>query len=276
MHPDWEWERNLKSGLLTAPNIEKIKFVLQYDATPHLRCDGEDGSCVGFDNLIKKTAITVEHISSRFFDHPSYLKEDQKPILFVYHAHVLFDKLGREKFDKFIKQIREKTPQDLFLVGDIMNKDWFGFKDNVFLTRRFDAVTSYNMPALPQGYSRNDKDQLVVKGSYESLVDGYIDQAQRWSKLARGQNRKLVPPLLTGFSDRKLFEAGYNNWLAERTQPSPEAFARMVRGVKSYIDSQLKMVVVCAWNEFQEGASLEPTSELGFSYLQALRGVLGD
>lgn len=277
MYPGWEWEKNLESGLLQARNLEEINFIIQYDATPHLRCDGVGKKdCDPFVNLIEKTATTVSYIASEYFDHPSYLRLQNKPTLFVYHAHVLYDKLGRKRFNSFLEELRGQVPGAVYLVGDLVNADWFSFKENVFLTRRFEAVTSYNMPTLGKGYSRNENNKLSVVAPYSTLVDGYIEQAERWSQFASSLNRSFIPPLLTGFSNRTMYDSGYDDWLVQRYNYNAEEFARMAWGVKRFIDPQLGLVVVGAWNEFQEGAVLEPTFEFGFSYLEIVKEVFGD
>lgn len=47
----------------------------------------------------------------------------------------------------------------------------------------------------------------------------------------------------------------------------------MAEEIKRFIDPDLNMVIVEAFNEFQEGTVIEPTRESGFTYLDIIRDV---
>lgn len=58
---------------------------------------------------------------------------------------------------------------------------------------------------------------------------------------------------------------------------SPEGFAHGIQQLSraERKDASSEYIVVNAWNEWGEGAMLEPTSQLGFAYLEALQSSLG-
>lgn len=45
----------------------------------------------------------------------------------------------------------------------------------------------------------------------------------------------------------------------------------MCQRAKDYVDPKLNAVIVECWNEFGEGTYIEPTTQFGFGYLDALR-----
>jgi len=55
-----------------------------------------------------------------------------------------------------------------------------------------------------------------------------------------------------------------------RTHSRPEKFYEMCQRAKDYVDPKLNAVIVECWNEFGEGTYIEPTTQFGFGYLDAL------
>ena len=60
----------------------------------------------------------------------------------------------------------------------------------------------------------------------------------------------------------------------------PEKFREMLRRVRVFTDrhpvaERKKLVLIEAWNEYGEGAVIEPHREWGFAYLDAVRDVFG-
>lgn len=84
---------------------------------------------------------------------------------------------------------------------------------------------------------------------------------------------KLVAPIApTGVSNRLLHEAGIDDWLVDRHEGVSYATAKEMAEVgASYADADLKMVVIGAWNECNEGAAVVPSKEFGFGPIHAVR-----
>ena len=64
-----------------------------------------------------------------------------------------------------------------------------------------------------------------------------------------------------------------------RKDSTPEKFAQMLIGAKRLIDSNKvgmpNVIMIEAWNEFGEGAYIEPTKKWGFDYLKTISKVIG-
>ncbi|MBN1342279.1 MAG: glycoside hydrolase family 99-like domain-containing protein, partial [Phycisphaerae bacterium] len=56
-----------------------------------------------------------------------------------------------------------------------------------------------------------------------------------------------------------------------RTNPRPRLFHEMCVKAKRYVDPKLRMILAECWNEFGEGAYIEPTARFGFGWLDAMR-----
>jgi hypothetical protein len=139
----------------------------------------------------------------------------------------------------------------------------------------FDAVTSYNMPDAGSRFHKNNKGHSICKSYYKDVVDGYIDLTKKWEIIVKKNNKKIIPAVIPGFSNRIMYEKGYDDWMVIWNNPSPQEFKRMCKGIEPYIDNELNLIVAEAWNELHEGSVLEPTVEKGFKYLNVIREVFG-
>jgi len=266
MYPGWNWELNLENGIKSSRFLDKFKFAINYNDTPHRTTTSNDE---------RKTTEVMEHLCSHYFGHPSYLKIDNRPVVITFQSHIYASRFGIESLDNLIKVMRktcEENGHEIYLIGDVMNNSWYpGI--NASLSRGFDAITSYNMPDAGSKFSANEKGQNVCVDSYDKLVDGYIRLWGEWLNLARKYKVKLVPPLLPGFSNKILYEGGYDDFLCDRKDSTQDKFRRMCEASAPYIDTELNTAITESWNEFQEGSVIEPTLEFGFDYIDTIREI---
>jgi hypothetical protein len=130
---------------------------------------------------------------------------------------------------------------------------------------------------LGQGYSAysgwnyvKSKDISQV-ADYQSMVDTYLDFYAA-AKSTKGV-LSYIAPASPGWDSRPWDGAK----AVVRSKPTPEKFIQMLAGAKLLVDSKkegiLDIVMIEAWNEFGEGAYLEPTKKWGFEYLKAVNDV---
>jgi hypothetical protein len=104
---------------------------------------------------------------------------------------------------------------------------------------------------------------------YQSMVDTYLDFYGS-AKSTKG-TLSYIAPASPGWDSRpwggKLF----------RENPTPEKFKQMLIGAKDFVGSNKSnipnILMIEAWNEFGEGAFIEPTKKWGFEYLQVIRST---
>jgi hypothetical protein len=133
----------------------------------------------------------------------------------------------------------------------------------------YDAVTAYNWP------------QLGMTGEgmfapFETLVPAFRRQ---WEHLLAESPIPLTPlPVCGGWDSRPWH--GENNLV--RFGRTPELFKRHLRDANALLEARgakpeiPRAILVEAWNEWGEGSYLEPHSEFGFGYLDAIRQVFTD
>jgi hypothetical protein len=67
-------------------------------------------------------------------------------------------------------------------------------------------------------------------------------------------------------------------WLIILSRISPTAFEDMLSRARRHIEKNglRKIITIEAWNEWAEGSYVEPSTEYGFGWLDAIRKVFAD
>jgi len=276
--PLWGWENNLEDGLLRAKFLPYINFLICFNPPSW------SNSTLGINStLLEKFANeTVGYIARNYYEHPSYFKINNRPLLMLLWASGYYDRFGPEKFDLFISVIRDSAIRSgyyNYLVGDVISS-WIGDDENSLNHAKevidpFDAISAYAILDAGEKWEYDERGNVHLVKPYDTMVEGYTDLSKWWSTQAKKYSKKIIPPLTTGFDNSIMYEKGIDNWLVVRTKSTFEGYKRMCEGIKPFIDPELKMVVGGAWNEFQEGWAIEPTKEFRSSYLDVLYDVFG-
>jgi hypothetical protein len=114
-------------------------------------------------------------------------------------------------------------------------------------------------------------DPSAFRADYESAIYGY---SVIWATVAETGLIDHIPVTEPGWDSRP--------WHGEkalvRTGRSPAQFERMLANARAFVDRYAlgggqRVVLIEAWNEYGEGAAIEPHCEWGFGYLEATRRV---
>lgn len=138
--------QHFKQGMMNAPSLDKIKFCMLYETT----ILDDRGS---WYNGTKEEALyeDLKIIVDEFFDHPSYLKINGRPVIIFYitRSRMPFE----EGFDglSVLANMRERLGSNIYFIADEpFFNTYYESPDengNAFLngTQVFDAYTTYNM-----------------------------------------------------------------------------------------------------------------------------------
>lgn len=215
------------------------------------------------------TALELEQFGDlvirKYLTHPSYLRIDNKPVVFLLSGHSFVRNLGAEgakaEFDRFEQRCREAGLEGVYLVfceGEINSEQ--DIKDSV--TAGADAFCRYNYPYA--GTNINGPGTHAVF-PYSQLVDEGEKVWQHWKNVTGGA---FWPTVMPGWDRRpwtKHNDVRYEN-------NTPELFGESLRRSRKYVNDQ-KIVMIEAWNEWGEGSVLEPSVEHGFAYLEQVRDI---
>lgn len=204
----------------------------------------------------------IAHIAEYMRD-PRYLRVDGKPVLLVYRPGVLPN--ARETADRWRAWCRLND------IGELHLAYVQSFESPVPSNIGFDSAVEFP-PNLHNG-RQHASVQKLINADYEGTVLDWPAMAQsfisrdlpRYS-LHRGVNTAWDNESRRPGKGRTYMSstAGrYGDWLVSvvRSQPENETSVR-------------PLVFINAWNEWSEGAALEPDARFGYAYLEATRNAL--
>jgi hypothetical protein len=232
----------LEQGLLKSSFIDQFEFALTW----------ENHNCAGVSSLEDLLENLMPHWIENYFRHPSYLRFDGKPVLFLYSA------------DKFIEQL-----------GGLSNS-----RAAMAAMRRMCREAGLN-GLIIAGEDRNDNRTVLEKFRVSGLDASWSYGMQRVSDLRLRREWDLLPDIATismGWDPRPWQEyIGY--WWTSHYQRTPEEFRKVAEEtleiMKSWPEGSIARHIVQLdnWNEWAEGHYIAPSREGGFGYLEAIRQV---
>lgn len=227
----------------------------------------------GDNELLMKQMLQTEddekfmHDILPFFKDKRYIKIDSKPVLIVYRPH-LFDKnRAKALFINFRKIAKNNGLPDLYIIA----ANSHGFSDNPN-DWGLDAIVEFP----PHGVT-NKASIINPEGYKNSKFKGHLFDMKSYI-----EKRKYIYK-----TDYKLFKTIFPGWDntarkaysgANIFEMNPALYKKWLRGIISYTkknnSKNEQYIFINAWNEWAEGAHLEPDTRYGYAYLQATKDVL--
>ena len=262
----------ISESFLKAKNIGDIKFCLFYESYG-AGFRAEYGSTIFSDQMVENFVADVLKMAGLFFDHPSYLRVDGRPVVFFYVSRTFYG-----KYDEALNRIRaelNKKGIDPFLIGDeifwnvtatlpnragktgveVVDIPVFSKEPQKERIRLFDAVTSYNMyeSEYPShaGYGARSRHIPEVEAKYREY------------RKACGKKVALVPNVMPGYNDRgdRPDDAHYaipRQW--DKGQAEGSFFVHSFQRLGfPFADPRLNMIMITSFNEWNEDTAIEPT-----------------
>ncbi|MCR4413910.1 MAG: glycoside hydrolase family 99-like domain-containing protein [Thermoguttaceae bacterium] len=263
---DWYWDRGarqlehaLHEGYFRAQYRKHLKFCL-------LWANHNPPGSASEEDLLRVTRYWID----QYFKRPEYLTIDGRPVVIIFTPHRITQDLGVERtkaaFAAMRAACREAGLAGLYLAGCTGPS-----RQTVAQMKEegYDAATGYNYP------SAGAKPEDGNRPPYDSAITGY---KAIWDAIAGYRLMDYLPVTDPGWDARP--------WHGENTlaRPGrhPAKFKRMLQLARQFSDDhpvgprKEKIVLVEAWNEFGEGAAIEPHREFGFGYLDAIREVFSE
>jgi glycosyltransferase involved in cell wall biosynthesis len=228
------------------------------------RWDGKDSEIlIAQDHSDTDDLAFIKHVS-RYFSDPRYIRIDGRPLLLVYRPALLPS--VRKTAQRWRKWLRDNG------LGEIYLAYTQSFESPVPAEIGFDAAIEF--PPNNMGLAR---DASLAGAQQEESNLAIYD----WRALVARSRRYLAPAY-------KLFRAVTPSWDNTARRPrdgtvlahaSPNAFhewlSNAIADAKRRIASpEERLVFINAWNEWAEGAHLEPDKRHGFAWLEAARRAL--
>jgi glycosyltransferase involved in cell wall biosynthesis len=195
-----------------------------------------------------------------------YLRFDGKPVLIVYRVSLLPDPAATAA--RWRAQCRRAGIGELYLVAarsfEITDPRPYGF----------DAALEF--PPHQISVSRINERVDIVNPGYRGSVFDYEELASAYARQSAA-DYPLIKTVVPGW-DNEARKPGAGHTFHGS---SPAAYAKWLREAYSATvdrmradSSQPPLLFVNAWNEWAEGAHLEPDRKYGYAFLQATRDVV--
>lgn len=201
-----------------------------------------------------------------FFEDKRYIRKNNCPVFIIYKP---------DKFDA-IKNMM-KYWNDLALAHGLQGIYFIGTNDDKWRQKGFNAMVQYE-PSYTFGYEKNTffkkgfyfenlRNQLEIRG-FECLR--LAKYTAVWNRiLERKSRRGVFPGMFVDFDSTPRKGRTGTVFMGAR----PKNFEKyMKRFLTKYGDKEF--LFITAWNEWGEGAYLEPDRRNGSKYLQAVRKCL--
>jgi lipopolysaccharide biosynthesis protein len=193
-----------------------------------------------------------------------YIHINDRPLIIIYRAQLL------PELAETVKRWREYCRQEGLGNPYLVAVQGFGF-DNPYEID-FDAAIEF--PPLNQNLPDINSSMKILNPQYQGKIYRYYD-------VIRNSRYRKLPSF-------KLFRGVFPGWDNEARKPergfsfafsSPRAYQSWLNQVcqetiQTESDPEKRLVFINAWNEWAEGAHLEPDRKYGYAYLEATTKAL--
>lgn len=281
-------ERGLEEGFMKASNNSKMKFALMWanhdwidihpmslDKKPGLLYPGKLSPEV-FDQM-------TDYVIDRYFKHPSYWKINNRPYFSIYDLQKLLESFGsvekcREALDRFRKKTKQAGFDGLSLNAVIWGNPILPSENkpanlvNLVHDLGFDNTTSYvwihharlnQFPQTPYNEAKKQYLDFVAKTMTEYSMPYFPNLTMGWDASPRCNQAD------------EFINKGYP-FMSTLSGNTPEEFCKAAEELRKMVaerPADERIITVNCWNEWTEGSYLEPDTQNGFKYLEALQKV---
>jgi len=243
----------IHEALFKSRFVDKMKFTIMWENQSR----GMAGVANENDLMVNLLPFWVDN----YFKHPSYLKLDNKPVLFIYRPEFLIDDLGgienvSAAFDRMRQACKNAGFDGLYILGEYRGIDPEHLKLMKRLGLDYTFAYCWYVPDNP---------------TPEQAIAAQVDYIKKTQELG------IIPQVVT-------VSQAWSGWADEGTiwKIPPNDFTTLLRRAKEVIATfpanELggKMLLLDNWNEWGEGHYIAPYREYGFGYLDAVREVFSN
>ena len=293
---DWYWydgkpclHEALEEGFLEAKNTNDVKFACMwtnhpwYILYPTKQTNGQNAYPPSFDApdfSYEEAFRSLSYIVTRYFNQSNYWKIDGKPVICIWDARRLEQKLGQEGVRKLFTELREFARKQ----GHAgIHFHITGFSSANMKATGYNTVGSYNPLDWIAGRFQPNEIELPDYGVAAADVAYKL-----WPEHHRDFDIPYVPAIGAGWDstpryvkpsvrpskgDRKAWP-GCTIFVNE----SPAAFKAFVQSSFAYLNRHPEVprfVTIACFNEWSEGHYLLPDNRFGYGMLDALGEAVG-
>ena len=280
--------RCLEDGLMRAANLNKIKFAVMWcnhdaiQAHPGSRAFPCPVLCSGTVDA-KTFRSATQHCIDHYFSSPSYLRVDGKLFFSIYSLPKMVRELGGEAaaralFDEFRDRVRQAGLGELHL--NAVNLEDMN-APGITESKQVNELTAELGLDSRSGHAWTWTEPDFPCRDYELVAESNMKRFQHY---CRDFDLPYNPAVMVGWdpSPRTVQSETYANagypFTSILSGSTPGQFEKILRKARLFLESDAyrgNFLMLHSWNEWTEGACLEPDGENRFGYLEAIRNVFG-
>lgn len=233
-----------------------------------------------------------------FFKDPRYIKIDGKPVFVIYKPQLI------PKVSKMMNYFRKRALQCGLKGISFLCQHPSWILDKRYNPNYFDYIIKFEPFFTYSTINRNvDLNQYSLKNRFWNLINenNILLQILDTLKNIRDKTQKSLKNdqsflqvkdydeywnyiLANRISNKKLIQGAFTDWdnTARKTNGmlfkggSPEKFEKYFQKLVNTNKSKDSIIFINAWNEWAEGAYLEPDEKYGYSYLESVSRAVRD
>lgn len=222
---------------------------------------------IGQDYDEVSATLFIDDVMEFLKDH-RYLRVDGRPVLSVYRISQIPDYPA--VLEHWRRRAREEGVGELFILNVDVAREFDGL-DRDAATAGLDGTHWF--PPHNQDWEWIDYADLGADAEFGGNLLGYGGLVRGAEKRLTRLDARTFPAVMVDFDN-----TARRQWRADIWHGSnPYTFRRWLAATAAAVqdrEPQERLVFVNAWNEWAEGAVLEPTSRHGLGYLCAVRDVV--
>lgn len=229
------------------------------------RWDGQESDVLIAQNHSPEDDLALFDDLTRYIGSKRYLRVDGKPLIIVYRPDILPN--AAATVARWRERARQAGLGDLFLLCT----NAFGFSD--YKAAGFDGLVEFPPHALAVG-EITDQVQLLNRNFAGRVYDYETVVEDRVENLANRADPRRYPGVMPSW-DNEARKPGVGHVFHNA---APDVFHRWAKAALDcttrLAPPEERLVFVNAWNEWAEGAYLEPDRWFGHGSAQALRAAI--
>ena len=261
------WGPSSRSGaalkrIFANPLISDIDIGIVYEGDGLLksnqnRWDLNDG---GYNR--SQLTSHMDYFATNCFPSPHYWKINGRCVVYYYYSRSFIGDL--EGAFGQLRDIAQNHGYKLFIIGDEMgdNRNWDSPSNwSSSRLKLYDGMTNYL--ALPGGFPVTTQDYKkvnVTNDNYANVLSSYLAE---WSTATRNLGIKLIPFACPGYNTVNASEKTLLRDIAR--------FKERLNTAKTYVDPDIKTLMITTFSEWFEGTRVEPGTDDGFATLDCIR-----
>jgi hypothetical protein len=255
---DWDFDdidRNLQTGLPKASHIQNFNFCLFYETQIVLNASNQRHE--NFTEIFLNDTI---YAAKQYFNHPSYLHIDDKPVLFICNLPYLYQ-YSQVSVHGLFDQMRQRLANigsNVYVVGDVGSNCISPYEVNSSMLYSMNATTNY--------FFANVK----ASEGWSNVTEYATTYYPEWREAMNSMGIKFIPNAYPGFNNTGLDGVVNSTELPNNATMLNE----MLKIAINNRDSNLKIVMITSWNEWLESTAIEPSMEFGELFLHTIYNVV--